>query len=235
VYPIIAPPTAPQLEQDKQAIDEQFGKAFSLLEQLSKDTDALKVSEQERTERLDAALSEVEEVIGELKTASRRREEEARRMSDEVRGLKDLIPKAMEGQKETTDTRLRELNTELKSLKTLMSQRLNPQATSGPGSYVRPTSAQNTQANTTNITNGSTTSDKATPKPVSVSSGSGTEAAASGGRSGSPFGTGLPAGKAAIPAWQLAAANKSAASGSSTSSTNNGLQEASGSAWMGVE
>jgi peroxin-14 len=71
----------------------------------------------------------VENVISELKTASKRREDESRRISDEVRGLKDLIPKAMEGQKETTDSRLRELNTELKSLKTLMGQRMNPGAT----------------------------------------------------------------------------------------------------------
>jgi peroxin-14 len=230
VYPIIAPPTAPQLEQDKQAIDEQFEKAFSLLDQLSKDTDALKTSEQARTERLDAALSEFDEVVGELKTASRRREEEARRIGDEVRGLKDLIPKAMEGQKETTDTRLRELNTELKSLKTLMGQRLNPQATSGSSSYARPSAALNSTATTPNMPNGSSTTDNATAKSASVNNGTGTEAVASGGRSASPFGTGLPAGKAAIPAWQLAASNKSTASSTSTSATNDGSRETSGAA-----
>ncbi len=72
---MIAPPTTPQLEQDKQAIDESFEKAFSLLDQLAKDTETLKSSEQARTERLDAALTEVEGVISDLKTASRRREE----------------------------------------------------------------------------------------------------------------------------------------------------------------
>ena len=66
VYPMIAPPTAPQLEQDKQAIDESFEKAFSLLDQLAKDTEALKSSEQARTERLDTALTEVETVISEF-------------------------------------------------------------------------------------------------------------------------------------------------------------------------
>ncbi|EPE27201.1 hypothetical protein GLAREA_03115 [Glarea lozoyensis ATCC 20868] len=230
VYPIIAPPTAPQLEQDKQAIDDQFEKAFSLLEQLSKDTDALKTSEQARTERLDTALSDVEGTIEELKTASRRREEEARRMSDEVRGLKDLVPKAMEGQKETTDTRLRELNTELKSLKTLMSQRLNPQATSSSASYSRPSSAQNSTATTTSTPNSASTTDTAIPKPATVSNGTGADAGTSGGRSASSYGTGLPAGKAAIPAWQLAASNKSATSGSSAAGSNNGSQETSGAA-----
>lgn len=234
VYPMIAPPTPPQLEQDKQAIDDSFEKAFSLLDQLAKDTDTLKAAEQSRTERLDVALSEVESVIAELKTASRRREEESRRISDEVRGLKDLIPRAMEGQKESTDTRLRELNTELKSLKTLMGQRMNPPA-SPAGSYGRATGA--TLASSVSTTSaapnagvtGSSSGDSVTPKPASVSNAMGTESGPSPQmRSGSPFGTGAP-GRAAIPAWQMAAANKSSSS-VNTTGTGGGSQEASGSA-----
>ncbi|KAH7323757.1 peroxisomal membrane anchor protein conserved region-domain-containing protein [Rhexocercosporidium sp. MPI-PUGE-AT-0058] len=235
VYPMIAPPTAPQLEQDKQAIDESFEKAFSLLDQLAKDTETLKTSEQARTERLDAALTEVETVISELKTTSKRREEESRRIGDEVRGLKDLIPRAMEGQKETTDTRLRELNTELKSLKTLMGQRMNPTSTTSNNSYSRPSAMggssvpSNMQTPSASSTNGSSTTEVVTQKPASVSNGTGTESVASvqgsaHGRS-SPFNTGAPAGKAAIPAWQMAAANKN----NNSASTGSGSQEASGS------
>jgi peroxin-14 len=229
VYPMIAPPTPPQLEQDKQAIDESFEKAFSLLDQLAKDTEALKTSEQARTERLDAAVTEVESVISELKTASRRREEESRRISDEVRGLKDLIPKAMEGQRETTDNRLKELNTELKSLKTLMGQRMNPPAQTSSSSYNRPTASGTTTPaavpNASNV-NGTSTTESIVPKPASVSSPAGTESVASlQGRAASPFNTGAPAGRAAIPAWQMAAANKST---SSVNTTGTGSQEASG-------
>jgi len=220
---MIAPPTAPQLEQDKQVIDEQFEKAFALLDQLAKDTEELKASEQTRTERLDVALTEVESVIGELKAASRRREDESRRMGDEVRGLKDLIPKAIEGQKETTDSRLRELNTELKSLKTLMGQRMNPSSASTTGSYGRASgAAASTPA-------GSSTGEGVTPKPASVSNGTGTESVASlQGRSGSPFGTGAPAGRVAIPAWQQAASKNT--SSASTSGVGSGSQDASGAA-----
>jgi peroxin-14 len=210
---MIAPPTTPQLQQDKQAIDESFEKAFALLDQLAKDTEALKSAEQARTERLDTALTEVENVISELKSVSRRREEESRRIGDEVRGLKDLIPKAMEGQKETTDNRLRELNTELKSLKTLMGQRMNPAPSTSTSSFVRPASATSASSVTntpgSNI-NGSSTSESAAPKPASVNNASGTEAIASlQARSSSPFNTGAPTGKAAIPSWQMAAAKSS--------------------------
>ncbi|KAL3420784.1 peroxisomal membrane anchor protein [Phlyctema vagabunda] len=237
IYPIIAPPTAPQLEQDKQSIDESFEKAFALLDQLAKDTETLKESEQVRTERLDAALADVENVVTELKTASRRREEESRRISDEVRGLKDLIPKAMEGQKDATDTRLKELNTELKSLKTLVGQRMNP-----ANSFGRPASAtlNNTPSTPTSTTpapattpiSGASIGDSSTPKPASVSNASGTESVASlQGRVAGQFGTGAPAGRAAIPAWQMAAANKSSPAVNTTSTgsgSGSGTQDASG-------
>ncbi len=238
MYPIIAPPTAPQLEQDKQAIDESFDKAFSLLDQLAKDTETLKSSEQARTERLDAALTEVETVISDLKSASRRREDESRRIGDEVRGLKDLIPKAMEGQKETTDTRLRELNTELKSLKTLMGQRMNPTTSTNTNSYGRASglgassapSPSPSPAPPTTTTNGASATEATTPKPASVSNGAGTESTASlQNRSATPFNTGAPAGRAAIPAWQMAAANKSTSSVNTTGG-GSGSHEASGSA-----
>lgn len=236
VLPIVAPPTPPQLEQDKKAIDDSFEKAFALLDQLAKDTEALKESEQTRTERLDAALSEVESVISDLKTASRRREDESRRISDEVRGLKDLIPKAMEGQKESTDTRLRELNTELKSLKTLMGQRMNPApSTSTTPSYGRSTVLGASTAATSNPSsgaisgNGSPVTETMTPKPASVSNGAPTESIASlQGRTSSPFNTGAPVGRAAIPSWQMAAANKSTNSVNAIGS-GSGSQDASSS------
>lgn len=121
---MIAPPTPEQLQQDKSAIDESFDRAFSLIDQITTDTAAIKASEEARKERLDSALSETETAIQELKTASRRRDDDTRRISDEVKALQGLIPKAMKAQEENSDTRLKELNTELKSLKVLISNRM---------------------------------------------------------------------------------------------------------------
>ena len=36
VYPLVAPPTPEKLEQDKKSIEEQFDRAFSLVEQLDR-------------------------------------------------------------------------------------------------------------------------------------------------------------------------------------------------------
>lgn len=221
VVPLIAPPTPPQLEQDKAAIDKSFEEAFALLDQLGKDTAELKTAEQQRTERLDAALAEVENVITELKTSSRRREDDSRRITDEVRGLKDLIPKAIDGQKEATDVRLQELNAELKSLKKLMGQRMNPSPSSPavaagqaahnrmPSTPAVPTVSTPAPEPVTNGASSSSAPSDSGPKPASVGNGKGVETTASiTGRSASPFSAGVPTGRAAIPAWQMAAAKK---------------------------
>ncbi|KAI9771694.1 MAG: peroxisomal membrane protein pex14 [Geoglossum simile] len=212
IYPLIAPPTPPQLEQDKKSIDDAFAKAFALLDQLSTDTETLKASEQTRTERLDTALQEVEAVISDLKDAGRRREEEARRISEEVKTLKDLIPKAMDAQKESTDGRLRELSTELRSLKTLVGSRMNAVAASRPaptlGSFVGVNGSSVPAPSVVGGVGSATAGDSQTASAVqsgpSLPNPAGSRKDASG------------SGRAAIPLWQMTAANKSAGSANNT-------------------
>jgi peroxin-14 len=124
VYPLIAPPTPPQLEQDKAQVDEAFAKAFDLLEQLSKDTTELKEAENARKERLDAALAEVESVIGKMKEANESRELDSKRFTRELAEIREQIPKAIEKEKELVDQRLGEVGNEMRSLKTLVGNRM---------------------------------------------------------------------------------------------------------------
>ncbi|KAI1847614.1 hypothetical protein JX265_000865 [Neoarthrinium moseri] len=218
VYPLVAPPTPEKLEQDKASVDEQFEKAFSTLEQLSKDTEALKASEQERTEKLDQIITDLESFMRDTKSASRRQEDETDRLRDEMKTLKELIPKNMSANKEFTDSRLREIANEVKSLKALIGQRMSstpaPAApASTTGGHLRPS--------TGNATPATTATSPATPIPQPTgkeNETNGDETASNtkqdyisslGGRS-SPFGSGMPGGKASIPAWQLAMANKNA-------------------------
>lgn len=201
VYPLIAPPTPPQLEQDKAAIDASFSRAFALLDQLTADTAALKASEATRTERLDTALAEVEGVIAELKTAGRRREDDARRIGDEVRGLKDLIPKAMEAHKQTTDDRLKEVNVELKGLKTLVGNRLGQGG--GDRSYTPSAPGVNGSSTAGNVLGGA--------GETSAGNAQASAGASESGRTATPAPTaraGPGSARAAIPAWQMAAAGK---------------------------
>lgn len=62
-----------------------------------------------------------------------RREAESRILVDEVCKLKELVPKALEGWKESGDSRLEELTTELVSLKKLIANRVGG---SGTGSQL---------------------------------------------------------------------------------------------------
>ncbi|OAQ92362.1 peroxisomal membrane anchor protein (Pex14) [Purpureocillium lilacinum] len=220
VYPLVAPPTPERLEQDKKSIEEQFDKAFALVEQLAKDTEALKTAEQQRTEKLDTAISELDTVMADLKAANRRREDDAQRIRDEVQALKEAIPKAMDNQKTLTDTRLSEINTELTSLKTLVSQRMSsnaaPAAATTGSSYSRP---------------GGTVSGTRVPQPtvesVPESSSASTPAATEPPKSlaQSSFNRPSGSGKASIPAWQMAAANKSAAASSATNGEAAGSEQ----------
>jgi peroxin-14 len=223
VLPLIQPPTQPQLEQDKASVDESFKRAFDLLEQLNTDTTALKASEEARTARLDDALGEVESVLASLKESSKRQGDDNRRIEDDVRGLRDLIPKALDSQKELTDNRLKELSTELKSLKTLIGNRMGsgapprPQSTSG---YYGPGQSQTPNTNGTPAASTSTAQSSSTPAPSEQTNGThATESQAN--ASSTPAPTPAPAaekplpaygrpspGRAAIPAWQMAAAKK---------------------------
>jgi peroxin-14 len=228
ILPIIKPPTPPQLAQDKASIDESFNHAFALLDQLNTDTTALKASEEARSKRLDSALEEMEQVLGSLKEASKRQGDDNRRIEDDVRGLRDLIPKALDAHRETTDGRLKDLGTELKSLKTLVGNRM------GAGAARPPSIAGNVLGGAVQAppaVNGTSTPTSAVAAPEAQSSGSAaipTPTAATPERSASPYGR-VTNGRAAIPAWQLAAAKKTQEEKKDTSESGTVAEAASSS------
>jgi len=233
VYPLVSPPTPERLKQDKKSIDEQFEKTFALVDQLAKDTEALKAAEKERTERLDTALAELETTISELKSANKRRDDEAQRVRDDLQNIKDSIPRGLNNQKDLTDTRLREVNAELKSLKTLITQRMNPTATSSTTSgYLRPqasgSATPSSPATTPAPVDNASTENKEDVRPLGHGS-------PINGPRPSPFSSGMQA-KASIPAWQMMASKSAesssnpAANGTSAGSSSGAQEEASGSA-----
>lgn len=244
IKPLIAPPTPPQLEQDKAAIDEQFTRAFALLDTLSSDTMALKEAEEARTRRLDTTLTDVEAVVAELKTSNQRREDESRRMEQEIKSIKDSLPKAIDSVREGSEKRLKELGRELSSLKLLMGNRFgtNPVPTppTGHGMSARQPADGETRSGTASpipeVSPGSdanvTGVNKASTLPAF-----GSVAATAAYNPSSPAATqqsmtqtseqreartrmygasGAAQGKASIPAWQMAAlaADKNKASSS---------------------
>ena len=228
IKPLIAPPTPPQLEQDKAAIDEQFNRAFALLDTLSEDTNKLKEAEQERTKRLDTAIADIETIVADLKTANQRREDDSRRMESEIKSMRDSLPRAIDTVKEGSEKQLKELSNELASLKSLMQNRA---ASSGASSFniprvPKPDPAQIPYSSSNRTSNvGTPTTEVPAPGSSSnvtgvngagtvpsfaVPSSSGSQSTGASAPAAKPTSTnlGYGAGKASIPAWQLAAQNK---------------------------
>lgn len=212
VYPLIAPPTPPQLEQDKAHIDASFEKAFALLDQLAIDTTELKTAEKKRSERLDSALAEVENVIAKMKETNESRELEMKRSAREMLDIREQIPHAIAKERDNTDNKLKELITEMKSLKTLVANRMS----GSPAPAARQVGAPVPSigpAPETNGTNGVSTEEKTSPVLPDRST------------AGSPFqGRSLGGKSPAIPAWQLAAKKRSE---EAKKDTANGTHDAS--------
>jgi peroxin-14 len=212
VKPLIAPPTPPQLEQDKAAIDEQFNKAFALLDTLTADTAALKEAEEERTKRLDSAITDIEGVIAEIKAANSKREDDSRRMEAEIKSMKDGLPKSIDSVKEASERQLKELSGELQSLKLLMTNRMAG-STSLPGQGIPKTQPANISSVNANAA-GPTPSESGQANGVGVAGkipsypipSSNIPPVNQRPASTGPLGTGSS--KAAIPTWQMAAQNK---------------------------
>lgn len=188
----------------------------------------LKESEAARTVKLDKVIEELETFVRESKSASRRQEDETERLRDDIKNINDSIPKSMAVQKRFTDNRLKEISNEVTSLKSLISQRMNPAPTpAGPAAtYNGSASAQlrPSSANAASVSPAATTPSSET-KENGILNGEGSNAlgeaqtsastptpskqdyiSSLGGRS-SPFGSGAPAAKASIPSWQMAANN----------------------------
>lgn len=212
-------------------MDDQFEKAFATLEQLAKDTEALKASEAARTEKLDKVLEDLEQFVRESKSASRRQEDETERLRQDIKTINAAIPKSMSAHKEFTDGRLKEIGNEVKSLKSLIWQRMNSTQASAPspttassttynggaGAQLRPTSANATSVSpattpsaevkeNSNL-NGSSSAQDENKTSTSTPAPSKQDYISSLGGRSSPFGSGAPAAKASIPAWQMAANN----------------------------
>jgi peroxin-14 len=235
IKPLIAPPTPPQLEQDKAAIDEQFNKAFALIDTLSSDTTALKEAEEARTQRLDSAIGDIESIVADLKAANMRREDDARRMESEVKSMKDSLPRSIDSVKDASERQLKELSTELASLKLLMGNRIGSSSNFATAGQAIPRTQPGTLPSaSTNTTTAATPSTEPAPGASPIAR----QPSSYGNTQQSPYpaGTSVPvsapatrpasaapfagsANKAAIPAWQMAAQNK-AKDFNATSSTN---------------
>lgn len=198
-----------------------------MIDQLTTDTADLKEKETQRTQKLDTTLKDVDTVIEDLKEANKRREAESRIIADQIQGLKEQVPKALEGWKAAGDAKLEELGQEMQSLKKLLENKVGRS-----GGVSTPPAWKSQQPAATNGNGNGNGNGNEKPKdgPASTNGGTTTPNADANGppppsapkqdsSSASSQPTERSDRKATIPAWQRAASEKSgAAAGSSTGS-----------------
>ena len=203
---MIAPPTPHKLEQDKAAIDEQFNRAFALIDQIATDTAGLKAAEAERATKLDESLKDIDTVVADLKAANLRRDTENRAIADQVRELKTLVPEALQNWKSQGDARLDDLAGEVASLKKLLENRVGKSMGSN-GAGGRSYSSSGVNGQVKQFEEKASSEDRTvspSPQRDRSTSNQGLILRESPNKG---FSSGVER-KAAIPAWQMSAASK---------------------------
>jgi peroxin-14 len=154
-----------------------------------------------------------------MKEANEHRETESRRMAREMTEIREQIPKSIEKEREGTDARLKDLGAEMKSLKTLVANRMAGGAPRATPSYTPPAPVANQTPNPAPAAPAAPVTENndvnAAPAPEAEKPAAVPERT----NSSSPFGRTLGGKPPSIPAWQLAAkkrnedAKKDAATG----------------------
>ncbi|ANB11787.1 Pex14p [Sugiyamaella lignohabitans] len=220
VLPLILPPTPSSLESDKEALEAEFTRAESLLEQLHKDTEEIKEAELQRKEQFTTVLQEAQDAIETVKGQSQQIEADMKLIKTQVDTIKDTLPKSLEKNRDQQDKALLEIQEELKSLKQLITNRLKSSslpASLPPASSV-PSTIPKFAASSVSSTSG--------PSPSSTSTNEGSTSLPVLGTNSSivsPFSkpsvpyseqtspatsSTTPTPKPGLPAWQVAAASK---------------------------
>ena len=166
-------------------------------------------------------------MIKDLKAANSRREAENRIIADQVQGLKDLVPKALEGWKASEDRKLEDLGMEVQSLKKLLENKVGRSGgVSTPiGSYPVPTANGSEKSKNNFLGFSSTNNGTTTPNPESSAPAPGVIVPK---RDSSTPSSGRGDRRAAIPAWQMPAAGKSGTASSSTNGDGEGITAEAG-------
>ncbi|KAJ3123563.1 peroxisomal membrane protein pex14 [Nowakowskiella sp. JEL0407] len=123
VLPHISWPTASALEEDTKKITSSLSVTTSALESVEKETVTLHKLVEEQSLQVSDEIGKLVAVLEELKVQESLRDKELVQIKQEVDEIKEMIPKLIDKSKEHQNSILTDLQSELKSLKTLMLNR----------------------------------------------------------------------------------------------------------------
>ncbi|KAF9354786.1 peroxisomal membrane protein pex14 [Mortierella sp. AD094] len=209
-------PSQEELEMDKKKLDEQFEEIEKSLAEVKDSTTIVAKNVEDQTAHVKESLEGMSGVLDTMKTNDHKREQELTGLKTDIENIKDMIPKLMEKNKESQANVLNELQTEIKSLKSLLLNRRGPGV--GP---TTPGSATGSVAAPWSAAYSSTSSSSQPTTPTVAAATSTPKAAEEGGL------LNFSNSKTSIPAWQLAAQKSTPAASSSTATAESSNAEVS--------
>lgn len=228
LFPHLQPPNQTILESDRDALTAKYDEVAAMLSQLDAEQKAIKTGLETQRENVDAELKKVESALEEVRLGEKQRKEEMDRVRTEVETIKREMPKLFESSSQATSSSLAELQTELKSLRSLLVSR---QAINAGSSGVATNGSSLPASSSTPALNGTSSplyrygspSHNQNNNNAATSSGSNSPPTATIPTSVPPlFGVGSSSGKPSIPSWQLAdsTTNGSSSSGEEPAGTS---------------
>ncbi|SAM09008.1 hypothetical protein [Absidia glauca] len=207
-------PTQKELEEDKEKLDEQFQAVEDSLKEIKTQTNEALTSVSDQSKKVEESLTSLETVLKDLKDGDQQRDEEFKSVKEEVESLKALVPKMLDRNKDAQGAVLNDLQNEIKSLKSLLLSRRSP-------------GASLLEQGSSNATTTSTPSSPSTASAPAVSTTAAPAATTEGlsPRLSAAFNS--SSARPGIPAWQMAAANKSTSSDNKTAEASSSSSSSS--------
>jgi peroxin-14 len=136
LFPHLQPPNQHILEEDRDALTAKYDEVAAQLAALDAETKAVKAGVEEQKEAIEKSIQEVEDTVKSLREADKRRADDMDTVKSEVDAMKDSLARMFEKTKEAQTASLTELQSELKSLKSLLVSRNSAAPQAGLSSSV---------------------------------------------------------------------------------------------------
>ncbi|GAA5959342.1 hypothetical protein JCM3765_006572 [Sporobolomyces pararoseus] len=154
LLPSLRPPSETDLEVSQKALEAKYDEAADLLRTLQASTDAVAESLDEQKVAVEKELDQVKQAVEEMREGEKKRDDWAKGVQRQVDEMAKSLPTLLEKHSTTQATSLNDLQTELKSLKSLLIARRPTPSSSSPSS-----------ASTSTPTTGSTVTGTGTTSP----------------------------------------------------------------------
>lgn len=138
LMPHLQPPNANVLEADLDSLTAKYDEVASQLQALDAQTLAVKQGLDEQKAEVEQSIKEVEDCVKSVRENEKRRDGELDRIKDDVEGIRKELTSLFEKSKQAQTNSLSELQSELKSLKSLLVSRGTVGGQTGGGAPVPP-------------------------------------------------------------------------------------------------